>query len=106
MCACVRTTASISRGGTGKRRQLRSRISRGPWKSPQSTRIRLPAVSSRWREPVTVSVAPWKVMDVMGGGVVRLWGGASETRDGDEEAAERLGVYRLREMVLDSRLSG
>src|SRR3954468_17869924 len=45
-------------GATGKRSQLRSRSCLYPWKSPQSTRTRFDPVSSRYRDPVTVPVAP------------------------------------------------
>ena len=53
----------MERGGTGKGTRLRSRTRLKPWKSPQSTRTRIPLDWTRCREPVTVSVAPQKRRD-------------------------------------------
>src|SRR3569832_8089 len=58
MCACVRTTASMPRGCTGSADQSRRRSAFQPWKRPQSTSTRPPDVSTRYFDPVTVSVAP------------------------------------------------
>ncbi|PTN43686.1 hypothetical protein DAI43_33230, partial [Achromobacter xylosoxidans] len=49
-----------SAGGTWNGAQLRSRKVFTPWNRPQSSRIRRPSISSRWREPVTVPAAPRK----------------------------------------------
>jgi hypothetical protein len=34
--------------------------SRLPWNIPQSTRTRSPHASTKWQDPVTVLVAPWR----------------------------------------------
>jgi hypothetical protein len=65
MWAWVRRTASTSDGANPGDSQFRSRSSFAPWKSPQSTRIRVPATSRRKRDPVTVPAAPWKQREAM-----------------------------------------
>ena len=58
--ACVGNTASILPGSTGNGSQFCWGIFLIPWNMPQSMRIRLPSVSRKNREPVTVPVAPKK----------------------------------------------
>src|SRR5690606_9128799 len=60
-CACVSNAASIDAGATGNGDQLRWRSFLKPWNSPQSTSSFDSPLSSRKREPVTVSAAPRKV---------------------------------------------
>src|SRR6185503_3903562 len=66
MCACDSITAATLEAGKGKR-LLRSKAScRRPWYRPQSSRYRLPAVSTSCMDPVTVLAAPQKVSFMFG----------------------------------------
>ena len=58
--AWVSSSTSIDAASKPNGAAFSSSSSRLPWKKPQSMRMRLPAASTRWHEPVTSRSAPWK----------------------------------------------
>src|SRR3990167_216042 len=115
MWAWVNSTASIEFGGTGKGFQLRSRSCLYPWNRPQSTRMRRPADSTRYREPVTVPLAPRKLSEALisnppndvrplardAGRIATSTSGSSCSPDDGSSSLARYVIYP----VIDRRLS-